>query len=53
MSDKDDTINLKSLDVKSADKEGDHECLFSNPTYQDAQDFDKSDDDEFLFHSEN
>ena len=52
-SDKSDTINLKSFDSKSADGGGDHECVFSNPTYQDTQNFDRSDDDEFLFNSEN
>ena len=53
MSDKGDTINLKSLDSKSANGGGDRECVFSNPTYQDTQNFDRSDDDEFLFNSEN
>ena len=34
MSDKGDPINFK------ANEEDDHECVFSNPTYQDAKDFD-------------
>ena len=50
MNDKSDSINLKSLDVKPANEGSDHECVFSNPTYQDIQ---RSDDNEFLFHSEN
>ena len=51
MDDKSDTIDLKSLAVKPTNKDADNECVFSNPTYQDEQDFNGNDDNEVLVHS--
>ena len=50
-SDKD--VTLKSFAFEPANEESSHEAIFSNPTYQDVQDFDRSDDNELLVQSEN
>ena len=42
VSGKDPTSTVRTVGVKSIDEETNHECVFSNPTYQDAQDIDKS-----------
>lgn len=50
-SDKD--ITLKSFTLKSDDEDNEeshHECVFSNPTYQDLHD--RTDDNELLVKSE-
>jgi len=39
---KDPTSTVRTVDVKSIDEETNHECVFLNPTYQDAQDIDKT-----------
>ena len=35
------TVTLKSYSVKPTDEEGNHECIFPNPTYQDIQGLDR------------
>ena len=51
MDDKSDTINLKPFANKPTNKNADNECVFSNPSYQDDQDFNENDDNELLVHS--
>jgi len=42
VSGKDPTFTERTVGVKSIDEETNHESVFPNPTYQDAQDVDKS-----------
>jgi len=42
VSGKDPTSTVRTVGAKSIDEETNHECVFTNPTYQDAQDNDKS-----------